>query len=310
MNLTVLYKDITTVEADAIVNSSNPTLTGYAGVDRLLHSLGGEEFEAECREKAGTLQPGEAVFTRAYNIPAKYVIHTHIPLYKGGDLGEAAILRSCYRSSLELADRLGCGSVAFPLIAAGSMGFPIPRALEIAVVAISEYLELYSDLSVYLVLHGESAESIARSMLGDLDAFVQSRFSPTEAKDQRTLDEMIEDKGESFVDALYRLMSEKGIDKPSQLYKAAHISKQAFSKLVSGGAARPSVETAVALAFALKLSYDEAVIFFKAAGIALSDGSKFDIIVTYFLKNRNYDIWEFNEQILKYGYKKLIGAEG
>ncbi len=309
MGLTVLYNDITSAEAEAVVNSSNPQLKGYAGVDRLLHSLGGAEFEAECREKAGSLKPGEAVFTRAYNIPAKYVIHTCVPPYKDGNLGEAAILRGCYRASLELSDRLDCRSVAFPLIGAGSMGFPIPGALEIAVVTISEYLELYSDLSVYLVIHDESAELIARSMLGDLDAFVQSRFSPGTAKDRKSLDELIEEKGESFADAIYRCMNEKGIDKPSQLYKAAHISRQAFSKLVSGSVARPSMETAVGLAFALKLSYDEAVPFFRAAGIALSDGSRYDIIVTYFLKNRNYDIWEFNEQILKYGYKKLIGAE-
>ena len=69
------------------------------------------------------------------------------------------------------------------------------------------------------------------------------------------------------------------------------------------------METVVGLAFALRLTYEEAVPFFNAAGIALNNASKYDIIVTYFLKNRKYDIWEFNEQILKYGFKKLIGAE-
>ena len=307
MGLTVLYKDITTVAADAIVNSSNPDLYGYSGVDRQLHALGGEAFEAECREKAGTLVAGEAVFTRAYNVPAKYVIHTFIPPFEGGAYGEAAILRSCYRASLELADQLGCRSVAFPLIAAGSMGFPIPKALEIAVVTISEYLELYSDLAVSLVLHDEAAERIAQDMLGDLDALVQGHFGP---KDESvTLAAMIADQGETFVEMLYRYMKEKGIDKPSQLYKAACVSKQSFSKLVSGGVARPSMETVVGLAFALELTYEEALPFFAAAGIALSGGSKYDIIVTYFLKNRKYDLWEFNEQLLKYGYTKLIGAE-
>ncbi|MBR0051464.1 MAG: macro domain-containing protein, partial [Firmicutes bacterium] len=148
MSLNVLTKDITTVEADAIVNSSNPWMIGFSGVDELLHRLGGEAFEAECREKAGELLPGEAVYTNAYNIPAKYVIHTHIPAFEGGQFGEAAILRSCYRSCLELADELSCKSVAFPLIAAGSMGFPIPKALEIAVVTISEYLQCYGDMNV------------------------------------------------------------------------------------------------------------------------------------------------------------------
>ena len=307
MSLTVLYKDITTVEADAIVNSSNPDLIGYSGVDRQLHRLGGEAFDEECAEKAGTLLPGEAVFTRAYNVPAKYVIHTFIPPYRDGRYGEAAILRGCYRASLELADKLGCKSVAFPLIAAGSMGFPIPQALEIAVRTISEYLELYSDLAVYLVLHGETVEQIAQDMLGDLDAFVTGQFHPVD--ESKTLAAMIEERGESFVEMLYRYMAEKKIDKPSHLYKAAFVSKQAFSKLVSGAVAKPTMETVIGLAFALGLTYEEAVPFFNAAGIALSNGSKYDIIVTYFLMNRNYSIWEFNEQLLKYGYTKLIGAE-
>ncbi len=310
MSLTVLYKDITTVEADAIVNSSNPQLYGFTGVDAALHRLGGEAFDSECRAKAGTLLPGEAVFTHAYNIPASYVIHTHIPFYEGGKRGEAAILRSCYRSSLELADQLGCRTVAFPLIAAGSMAFPIPRALEIAVVTISEYLELYSDMAVYLVLHNEAAEQVAHSMLGDLDAFIQGHLGRAAEEGQKSLEEMIEAKGESFVEILYRYMDEKGIDKPSQLYKAAYVSKQSFSKLISEKISKPSMETAVGLAFALQLTYEEAVPFFAAAGIALSSASKYDIIVTYFLKNRKYDIWEFNEQLLKYGYGKLIGAEG
>ncbi|MBR5641670.1 MAG: macro domain-containing protein [Firmicutes bacterium] len=310
MSLTVLYKDITTVEADAIVNSSNPLLYGFSGGDALLHKLGGPEFEKECAEKAGTLLPGEAVFTNAYNIPAKYVIHTHIPAYDGGVDGEAAILRSCYRSSLELAEQLGCKSVAFPLIAAGSMGFPIPKALEIAVVSISEYLQLYGDLIVFLVIRGGAATEIAQSMMGDLDEYVQKHFGTgLGEKEQKTLEELIADKGESFVDILYRYMDEKGIDKPSQLYKAAHVSKQAFSKLVSGSVAKPSKETAVGLAFALQLTYEEAVPFFRAAGIALSNANKYDIIVEYFLKHHNYDIWEFNEQVLKYGHDKLIGAD-
>ena len=310
MGLTVLYKDITTVEADAVVNSTNPLLYGFSGGDAQLHALGGPAFEKECAEKEGTLLPGEAIFTNAYNIPAKYVIHTHIPAFAGGVDGEAAILRSCYRSSLELAEQLGCKSVAFPLIAAGSMGFPIPKALEIAVVSISEYLQLYGDLNVFLVIRGGAATEIAQSMMGDLDEYVQKHFGKgLGEKEKKTLAELIAAGGESFVEILYRYMDEKGIDKPSQLYKAAHVSKQAFSKLISGSVAKPSMETVVGLAFGLKLTYEEAVPFFNAAGIALSDGSTYDIIVKYFLQQQNYDIWEFNEQLLKYNFNKLIGAD-
>ena len=308
MGLTILKQDITTVKADAIVNSSNPQLIGYSGVDEILHELGGPAFEAECRKKAGILLPGEAVFTRAYNIPAKYVIHTFIPPYEDGTWGEAAILRSCYRASLECADRLGCESVAFPLIAAGSMGFPVPKALQIAVVTISEYLEIYSELSVSLVIYGETTERIAKSMFGDLDAYVQALFEKGKTEDSLSLETLIAKKGESFVEMLYRYMRERGIEKPSMVYNAAGISKQTYSKLVKGDIARPSMQTVVGLAFALRLTYEEAVPFFAAAGIALSNASKYDIIVTYFLKNRRYDIWEFNEQLLKYGFHDLIGA--
>ncbi len=308
MSLTVIHKNITVVEADAIVNSTNPELTGYSGVDELLHSLGGPELEAECREKRGLLKPGEAIWTHAYNIPARYLIHTCIPRYVGGKRGEAAILRSCYRSSLELADSLGCSSAAFPLIASGNMGFPIPRALEIAVSAITEYLQLYTDMDVYLVIYGEAAKRIALSMAGDLDGLIKGGLKPA-GSEEKSLDQMIKEQSEGFVDMLYRYMNEKGVSKPSQLYKEACVSKSAFSKLVSGGVAKPSMETVVGLSFALKLTYEEAVPFFSAAGIALSSANKYDIIVTYFLKNRIYDIWEFNEQLLKYGYSRLIGAE-
>ena len=309
MSISILYKDITTVKADAIVNSTNPDMVGFSGVDAQLHALGGEAFDRECSEKAGILVPGEALFTHAYNIQAKYVIHTYIPPFMGGTHGEAAILSGCYRRCLEVADSLGCRSAAFPLIAAGNMGFPIPKALEIAVVAISEYLELYSDMEVYLVLHGGTAKMIAESMFGDLDSYIKKTARPAGAEDSKSLDELLSAPGESFVEMLYRFMEERGISKPSQLYKAAFVSKSAYSKIISGGVGKPSVETVVGLAFALKLTYEEAVPFFAAAGIALSDASKYDIIVKYFLRHGKYDIWEFNEQLLKYGYTKLIGAE-
>ena len=308
MGLTILYKDITKFPVDAIVNSSNPFLIGHSGVDKLLHDLGGEAFEAECRSKVGILKPGEAIYTKAYNVAAKYVIHTYIPMYHEGEHGEAAILRSCYRKSLELASELDVKSLAFPLIAAGTMQFPIPQALEIAVVTIREYLQLYSDMEVYLLLHGSAAKAIADSSVEGLDEYIKKSFSPEKKIDYTDLEQMLANKGESFIDILNRYMREKGKDKPSELYKDAGISKSAFSKLQSpDNQHKPSIETVVGLAFALKLTYEEAVPFFNAAGFALGNSSKYEIILTYYFMNKKYDIWELNEQLLKYGYKKLVG---
>ena len=141
MSLHLVQQDITQMKVDAIVNSTNRHMYGFSGVDQLLHSICGDEFERECEALLGKRFPGEAVYTNAYNIPCKYVIHTVSREWEGGRRGETAIMKSCYRSSLELAVELGCESIAFPLISAGSYGYPIAEALKNAVLTISEYLD-------------------------------------------------------------------------------------------------------------------------------------------------------------------------
>jgi len=133
--------DITKVEVDAIVNAANTTLLGGGGVDGAIHRAAGPELLAECRTLGGC-QPGEAKITSGYHLPARFVIHTVGPIWRGGKHDEAQRLADCYRNSLQLALKNEIRTIAFPAISCGAYGYPIEEAAQIAFKTTRDFLAM------------------------------------------------------------------------------------------------------------------------------------------------------------------------
>ncbi|PYQ04775.1 MAG: O-acetyl-ADP-ribose deacetylase [Acidobacteria bacterium] len=163
--------DITRERVDAIVNAANSSLMGGGGVDGAIHRAGGPAILDECRrivEARGPLPAGEAVITTGGRLPARRVIHTVGPRWRGGDRGEAATLASCYRNSLALAAAEGLASLAFPSISTGAYGYPISEASVVAVGAVADVLKAGSPLrQVRFVLFSDAdLEAYRRALDG------------------------------------------------------------------------------------------------------------------------------------------------
>lgn len=150
--INIILGDITTIEADAIVNAANNTLLGGGGVDGAIHRVGGKRILEQCK-KIGGCPTGEAKITTAGDLPSKYVIHTVGPIYKDGKSGEERLLYNAYYCSLMLAKEYNLKSIIFPSISTGAYGYPIEEAMRIALKAVLDFIDSEKiDLDITFVL--------------------------------------------------------------------------------------------------------------------------------------------------------------
>lgn len=175
MPFQIIRNDITKVEADAIVNTANPRPVIGDGTDRAVYEAAGKEVLLAERKKIGNIAPGSAAVTSAYGLPARYIIHTVGPSWTDGTHGEADLLRSAYNTALEKAEKLSCRSIAFPLMSAGSYGFPRELALSIAISAFTDFLMDHT-MTIYLVLFNSKAFSLASSLFSDLRSYIDDNY--------------------------------------------------------------------------------------------------------------------------------------
>ena len=335
MPLKIIRNDITKMGTDAIVNPTNRYLDGSGGTDKAIHIAAGRGLQRECRT-IGELKVGEAKVTKGYDLPSKYIIHTRGPIWKDGKSGEDELLSNCYRNALALARELNLNSIAFPLIASGTFGYPKDRALGTAISTIGEFL-LEDDMMVYLVVYDKQAFKLSEKLFSSIKEYIDDRYieeclpwkagrreayrleegyfvgeisyyneavSPREHK--RDLKDVVNDVDEGFSEMLLRLIDERGRN-DSEVYKSANIDRRLFSKIRNDVDYKPSKPTAIAFAIALELSLDETKDLLLRAGYALSPSNKFDLIIEYFIKNRIYNIFEVNEALFAFD-QKLLGV--
>ena len=155
---------------DAIVNPTNSEMFGTAGVDGKIHQICGDELDEECA-KLAPLGLGCAKITGAYNLPAKYIIHTSGPVWQNGYLGESIILKSCYIECLKLAQQYDCETVAFPLISSGTYGYPKDQVLKQAVATIAEYL-VNNEMTVYLCVFDKTAYEFSKELYKNIKDYI------------------------------------------------------------------------------------------------------------------------------------------
>ena len=299
MPFKIIQNDITKITADIIVNTANPNPVYGSGTDYAIYKAAGKSQLLRARGKIGKIRRGEIAVTDAYNLSAKYIIHTVGPVWKGGKSHEFEILESCYWKSLKKAAELNCESIAFPLIATGVYGFPKDMALDENYVN-QNYAAEYSQpfrrdrRSEYENRNGYPADRFPE------ENFYEASFS-NEALGwgAMSLEEQLNQIGPSFHEKLFELIERSGMDN-KDVWKAANLDRKHFSKIQCDSHYHPKKKTVMALCIALKLNLEQAKDLLARADWAFSPSSKVDLIVQKALIDRQYDIMQLNTVLFKY----------
>lgn len=335
MPLHLIRADLTRFRCDAVVISVDESLHGGSMLGAC-SSAAGPSFADELH-LLESLPPGSVQHLRGEHFQCRYTILTTAPTWQDGHSGEPEQLTACYQNSLKRARELGCKKVAVGLINSRAYGIPQDIALDTAIDAITAYLEQH-DLEVYLTvfdLHsyadyaeqdrrlrdfldkcleknrfksgrkffavGGMAEMQERSFgVGILPAAGVAAKQPDLASQLQMLDE-------SFSEMLLRKIDESGMT-DAECYKRANIDRRCFSKIRSDKHYHPKKSTAVAFAIALELDLDETQELLRKAGYSLSRSNKFDIIIEFFIREGNYNVFDINEALYQYD-QKLLGLD-
>ena len=337
MPFEIVRNDITNMRVDAIVNTANPRPVIGLGVDSAIHEKAGPQL-LTARQEIGHIDMGCAAITPAFQLAAKYVIHTVGPVWDGGSYGEEDLLRSCYDNSLGLAVEHGCQSIAFPLISTGNYGFPKDKALQIAISAFSEFL-LEHEMQIYLVVFDQTSYKLSEKLFQGVASYIDQHYvdawqmatyaaeaprinrrrweidrcetmamrecAPCASK-AMSLEDMLKQADAGFTETLLKLIDQTG-KKDSEVYKKANISKQHFSKIRNNPNYKPTKPTAIALALALELDLEATKDLIGRAGYALTNSSKFDLIIRYFIEQGNYNVVEINMALYEFD-QALLGT--
>lgn len=175
MPFKIVRNDITKVKADAIVNTANPNPICASGTDLAIYEAAGKEQVLAERQKIGKIARGDVAVTGAYQLQAKYIIHTVGPIWEDGTHHEFETLESCYRKSLQKAVELKCESIAFPLISTGVYGFPKDKALQIAVSVFSEFLT-ENEMQIILVVFDKKSFQLSSQIVGEIDSYIDANY--------------------------------------------------------------------------------------------------------------------------------------
>jgi len=335
MPLHIVRNDITKMKVDVIVNAANSSLQMGGGVCGAIFRAAGEEQLQKACDVIGTCPVGHAVITDAFKLNAKYIIHTVGPIWRGGSKDEAVFLASCYENSLKLAVQNKCQSIAFPLISSGIYGYPKREALQIAISSISSLL-LSNDMDVYIVVFDKQAVQLSGKLFQSIQQYIDDHYEEelethhvrsanyaqyqiysddkfAEVQEslhynisERSLEDVLNQLDETFSERLLRLIDEKG-KTDVETYKRANVDRRLFSKIRNKRDYTPQKKTVLAFAVALELNIDETIDLLSTAGYTLSNSSKFDVIIKYFITNKNFNIFEINEALFTFN-QELLGA--